>query len=323
MIFAQGNNSNSNNPQGNTQWKTNGNIADSNHYIGTKNEHPVKFRTYDIERMRITPEGNVGIGTSQPAAKLDVNGDVIFRTSFKLLGLLDAETDVQSFLLIKNDGTVTKGGLDHLKSLMYLDVNATDGSCGDGGVFNDPNPTWSNGLNKIYYKCPQIKVGIGTSTPQTTLDVQGTTFTNKLKIGTQPNTMVGYFHMKLPTSNSNSSTIFLIENNQRALFQINNNGIVRTREVMVNLDTPWPDYVFDKTYQLKPLQEIEDFILQNGHLPNVPTANTVKTEGIALGEMNKILLEKIEELTLYLIKQEKRIEVLEIQLNAKTVGNEK
>jgi len=172
---------NGNNGQGVTQWKTNGNVADSNQFVGTKNNTPLIFRSNDVERLRITPGGNIGIGTSTPQAKLDVNGDAIFRSNFKLPGLNNADPTFQSFLLIKDDGTVSKGGLDNLKSLMYLDVNSNDGSCGDGGVYNDPNPTWSNGLNKIYYKCPQIKVGIGTQNPNFTLHVIGTTYSSEYK----------------------------------------------------------------------------------------------------------------------------------------------
>jgi hypothetical protein len=66
--------------------------------------------------------------------------------------------------------------------------------------------------------------------------------------------------------------------------------------------SPWPDYVFSSDYSLMSLQELQDFINTNGHLPEVPDAETVEEEGIALGEMNALLLKKIEELTLYLIE---------------------
>lgn len=79
----------------------------------------------------------------------------------------------------------------------------------------------------------------------------------------------------------------------------------------IRVRTGWADYVFDSNYVLTPLREVENFIKINGHLPNVPSSKTVETEGIEIGDMTRIQQEKIEELTLYIIAQEKRIEKLE------------
>jgi len=94
IVVAQNNNGNG---QGNGQWKTNGNVADSNHYIGTRNDFPVKIRTNDIERIRLTTDGKFGFWTSMPESMFDVNGDAIFRSSFKLPSLINADSTVQSF----------------------------------------------------------------------------------------------------------------------------------------------------------------------------------------------------------------------------------
>ncbi|MEQ9404094.1 MAG: hypothetical protein RIM99_10935 [Cyclobacteriaceae bacterium] len=95
------------------------------------------------------------------------------------------------------------------------------------------------------------------------------------------------------------------------------NGTIRSKEVKVEA-APWPDYVFDDNYTLPSLEQIEKFIQSEGHLPDIPTADEVNENGIALGEMNALLLKKIEELTLYQIemmkiinKQQARIEKLE------------
>jgi hypothetical protein len=93
-------------------------------------------------------------------------------------------------------------------------------------------------------------------------------------------------------------------------------GGILTEEIRVSLNAGWADYVFDKGYDLKPLAEVEDFIAENGHLPNVPSAKEVCENGIELGEMAKIQQEKIEELTLYLIEQHKAIEELKAQVKA-------
>ncbi len=84
------------------------------------------------------------------------------------------------------------------------------------------------------------------------------------------------------------------------------NGKIRAKEIKVELAN-WPDYVFEEGYQKLSLTEIEQFIKQNKHLPGVPTAKQVEEEGVELGEMNKVLLKKIEELTLLLIEKDKEL----------------
>ena len=84
------------------------------------------------------------------------------------------------------------------------------------------------------------------------------------------------------------------------------NGKVRAHGIKVELDG-WSDFVFEKEYRLMPLAHLEAYINKNGHLPEIPTAQQVAREGIELGEMNRKLLQKIEELSLYVIKQEKRM----------------
>jgi hypothetical protein len=83
------------------------------------------------------------------------------------------------------------------------------------------------------------------------------------------------------------------------------NGKIIAEELRVQLPTAWPDYVFGRDYKLPTLQEVEKQILDKGHLVNIPSADEVKANGIAVGEMNKLLLEKVEELTLYAIEQNK------------------
>ena len=90
-----------------------------------------------------------------------------------------------------------------------------------------------------------------------------------------------------------------------------------SEELKVQLSTSWPDYVFDEGYHLMPLEEIEKYISDNHHLPGVPSAQQVDAEnGFHVGEMNRILLEKIEELTLLLIEQNKKIKNMEKEIQA-------
>jgi subtilisin-like proprotein convertase family protein len=94
------------------------------------------------------------------------------------------------------------------------------------------------------------------------------------------------------------------------------NGKIATEEVLVDLASDWPDYVFHDDYILKSLEEVETHIAEHGHLPNVPSAQEVEDNGLVLGEMNRVLMEKIEELTLYLIASEKKNQELEKRITA-------
>ncbi len=88
-------------------------------------------------------------------------------------------------------------------------------------------------------------------------------------------------------------------------------GKVVAEEVKVALQTSWPDYVFKDNYELPTLNEVENHVKQKGHLKDIPSAKQVEENGIFLGEMESKLLQKIEELTLYTIQQEKKIKELE------------
>lgn len=95
------------------------------------------------------------------------------------------------------------------------------------------------------------------------------------------------------------------------------NGHIHTKEVKVDLNG-WSDFVFENNYELRTLEEVEKHIAENGYLPEIPSEAEVTENGINLGEMNAKLLQKIEELTLYLIEQNKELknaqaEILELK----------
>ncbi|UPK72822.1 hypothetical protein [Chitinophaga filiformis] len=92
-------------------------------------------------------------------------------------------------------------------------------------------------------------------------------------------------------------------------------GTITARRIKVTQATTWPDFVFDAEYKLPPLHEVEAYVKVNKHLPGVPSAVEVAKDGQDVGEMNKILLQKIEELTLHLIEQEKKIAAQQEQIN--------
>ena len=92
------------------------------------------------------------------------------------------------------------------------------------------------------------------------------------------------------------------------------NGNVRAREVVVNTAT-WSDFVFNKDYKLPDLKTLEKQIKEEKHLPGVPTAEQVQNNGVSVGEMDKILLQKVEELTLYVISLQKQMDQLKAKNN--------
>lgn len=314
-------------------------LVDSNQFIGSKNEKPVIFKSNDVERFRITPSGDLGIGTSTPEAKLDVNGDVILRGSVAMYNIPQG-TILNDYHVLHLDAN------GELKSVQLSEML--------GGVFNEKpcnqgytiNPYWVSQPNKLYVHCPDVLVGINTSDPRVNLDVDGTTYTGSMAVGSDPvqlsNDLVK-FRLKGYNASSNES-IFEIQNNSGDIFTLSNqgdlnlngqivinstsakiltihngvhkvlqleqDGMLRLREAKVDAQV-WSDYVFDEDYELKALDSVELYIQQNHHLPDVPSEEEVLEEGINLAEMNKILLQKIEELTLYMIEQEKRIKELE------------
>jgi hypothetical protein len=147
----------------------------------------------------------------------------------------------------------------------YSDVNATDPSI---------LPT-STG-----------KIGIGTSTPTEKLDVNGNIYTNgKILIGQLNTAAVAPYALAV-------------------------NGFAIFTKATVKLNANWPDYVFEPTYNLPTLSQVEAYITKHKHLQDVPSAAEVKEKGIDLGDNQTILLKKVEELTLYMIELNKKVEVL-------------
>lgn len=109
--------------------------------------------------------------------------------------------------------------------------------------------------------------------------------------------------------NGTGKAIIVHANNGTKILQLEDNGLLRSRRIKVDEET-WADYVFKPGYYLKTLQETETYIKENGHLPGVPSEQEIKENGLDLGEMQKIQMEKIEELYLHMFEMEKQIEEL-------------
>lgn len=197
------------------------------------------------EKMRLTMNGYLGIGTTGPTAPLTVS------TTASNMAIFQANTATNSFVTVKNNTGQLNLGIGNTNPHPYI---------------------WSS-TDKLF---------IGSDGASPTLFVKGMS-SGSVGIGT---TSVNDVNYKL-----------FVETG------------IRTKKVRVDVG-PWADYVFDNNYRLRTLDELENFVNENKHLPEIPSADEVQKNGIDLGGNQALLLKKIEELTLYVIDQNKKIEDL-------------
>lgn len=137
-----------------------------------------------------------------------------------------------------------------------------------------------------------------------------------------------YNYMRIAASDEYDSVVYLQEDGGKVLIGGKSSNLydcancsgynlfvkngIKTEKVKVEIaaENGWADYVFDKEYNLMPLHELDKFITENRHLPEVPTTEEAIRDGIELKEMNILLLKKVEELTLHVIQLNKEIQIL-------------
>ena len=234
--------------------------------------------------MTLDNAANVGIGTTTPSVKFEVagTGTSIFRNmDYSVSGYINGAVNIFKY---NSDNakvnTVLNLGNYWNGSSSISSILAIDFRAGTaGGIATEP--------------AGRIKVQTAWVAPFMDFDLEGTTVMH-LQSG---NVGIG------TTSPDAKLTV---------------KGTIHTEEITVDMNVPGPDYVFEKDYNLLSLPEIETYINQNKHLPEVPSAKEMEADGLNLKEMNLILLKKVEELTLHLIEQNKviagqneRIKVLE------------
>jgi hypothetical protein len=277
----------------------------------------VNLVTGAVAKMTVKLNGRVGIGTNTPVAQLEVK--TTSNPSLPQLNLYDNNSIGYSRLQFQNASGASNwqiaGHNSTTNSIERLNFhNSTSGDLmsitGDG------------------------KVGVGTTSPS-----QKFTVVQPFGIGISQDAgsggpQIGFFtdfagaylqthnDFDLSFATNNGSTLMTIQKNTgnvgigitNPAEKLSVNGRIRSKEVLVET-VNWPDFVFEEKYSLPSISEVEKFIIQKKHLPNIPSATEVESNGQNLGDLQKKMLQKIEELTLYIIEQNKRIEKLEAKKN--------
>lgn len=283
-----------------------------------------------------TNAGNVGVGTSTPGYLLHV-----------------AKNMTSPSVRVQNLGGTGGAGFEMVDNLSGADwkfkATATGGfKIRDNGSALDVMTVESNSLANALYVNASGHVGIGTNIPtdgRIEIETGGGLYPfisldtwasgNAGFIFQEANSTLAWiwrsgFNDRMYFSNSAGSTrpdITIASDGRVGIgtaspatgYALSIEGKAVCTEVLVEAVANWPDYVFGEDYQLMSLQELESSIKQNNHLPGLPSAAEVEENGVLLGEMQKKLLEKVEELTLYTIEQDKKI--AELQKNFEELQN--
>ncbi|MEO9483632.1 MAG: hypothetical protein ABJG47_09315 [Ekhidna sp.] len=274
-------------------------------YIGHWTKDAFKdYSNLSYNKVRFTLEGGSG-------------GSTLFSdVNFQLLDINDVAFQTIPALIPPNNGVIEQE--IELNGASKLRITYTGPfQNGDAGISKVTDIMEPSNCDNVLY-CNNGKVGIGTTTPTETITlsdvsanqlglIQSAGKSWQFRAGSSGSLIFkddGVEKMRI-----NSSGSLGIGTTSTGSHKLAVEGSVGAREVKVEA-TGWSDFVFEKDYNLRSLEEVEQHINENGHLPEIPSEVEVMANGINLGEMNAKLLQKIEELTLYLIEQNKEINAL-------------
>jgi hypothetical protein len=267
--------------------------------------------------LQTLKNGNVGIGTATPEYPLDVNGDI----------------DI--------------GGYGQLRMYAHRSgINATCLSthlyngCGSAGYitlgFNNTSGVASGIPDPLTVSQLANSVGINTNNPMAKLHITGADTSGSSSsllvtnaMGKESLRIIDDGRVRFASLvNDTTQTRVLVSNDSGDVYyrsvsslvaenpirsSLAVNGTIKSKNLIIAPDE-WADYVFDSSYRLAPLAQVESYIRKEHHLPGIPTAATVKNDSLDVGANQAALLKKIEELTLYTIEQKKEIDAMKARM---------
>ncbi len=245
--------------------------------------------------------GNIGIGIEQPESPLHVNG--IIRSK----GII-CEGDISTTNLTGTEGTFSNLAIS---SKLGIGVDSP----------SEALEVTGNGIFSGHIESNSIETGDIVSTGNLSLQnnmyingnasITGSISAEKLTVNTIESSSGVLAMNEISTQNINVEEGLTIGTEDLPEdYMLAVNGNVIAEKIKVRLFADWPDYVFADNYKLKSISSLEKFIQTNNHLPGMPSAKEMEKEDVDLGEMQVKLLEKVEELTLYIIELNKENEAL-------------
>jgi hypothetical protein len=248
---------------------------------------PLSVKIDGITRMYMNTSGKLGVGTSSPAARLHVKSTVdgtaveisnLASTSSAIYGMELSAVNLSTGMSVGSYTATSGQGVNRA-----IEASATNGTL-NYGVYSNA-AAGSGDAYGVYGKAT------GGTSSNNVYGVYGTSTGSA-------NHWAGYF-----AGTTYAATMRIGTEDAGSGYKLSVGGKVVCEEVKVALEGNWPDYVFSKKYSLMPLADLKSHLSTSKHLPGIPSADQISKEGgYNLGEMQVKLLEKVEELTLYVIQ---------------------